>query len=58
MKDNYSSEGAPTGQLSAQAPQEMQSDASISKCVSPWEIAETGHASWQAPQEIQASEIL
>jgi hypothetical protein len=54
---DYSSEGAPTGQTPAQAPQLTQTSALISNLPSPSEIAPTGHSAAQAPQLMQASEI-
>ena len=56
-KSNYASEGAPTGQVPAQAPQLTQVSASITYLPSPSEIAFTGHPSAQAPQAMQSSEI-
>ena len=53
----YSSLGAPTGQVAAQAPQEMQVSGSIWNLPSPSEIAPTGHAASQAPQEMHSSLI-
>lgn len=56
---NYSaSAGAPTGQTSAQAPQERHSSALISYLPSPSEMALTGHSLAQAPQEMHSSLIL
>ena len=54
---NYFSEGAPTGQTPAQAPQLMQVPSSITYLPSPAEIAETGHSASQAPQLMHSSEI-
>jgi hypothetical protein len=55
---NQSSAGAPTGQTSAQLPQEMQAASSMTYFESPSEIASTGHSAAHAPQEMQSSEIL
>ena len=55
---NYSSTGAPTGQVSAQVPQPMQSSALITYFPSPSEMQLVGHASAQAPQLMHSSEIL
>ena len=55
---NYSSTGAPTGQVSAQAPQLMHSSALITYLPSPSEMQETGHPSAQAPQLMHSSVIL
>ena len=57
-RKNYSSEGAPTGQVPAQAPQLMQVSASMTNLPSPSEMALTGHSAAQAPQLMQSSEIL
>lgn len=54
---NYSSLGAPTGQVPAQAPQEMQVSASITYLPSPSLIALTGHSSAHAPQAMHSSLI-
>lgn len=54
---NYCSEIAPTGHVSVQAPQEMQTSESMLYCVSPSEIADTGQPSEHAPQDKQESEI-
>ena len=54
----YSALGAPTGQVSAQVPQSMQSSALMTYLPSPSLIALTGHASAQAPQATHSSEIL
>ena len=55
---NQPSEGAPTGQTSAQAPHSMQVSASITYFVSPSDIASTGQSPAQAPQEMHSSEII
>jgi hypothetical protein len=57
-KQAYSSAGAPTGQFSAQAPQEMHFSGSITYCPSPSVMASTGQLAAQAPQDTQASLIL
>lgn len=56
--ENYSCSGAPTGQVSAQAPHSMQVSGSITYLPSPSEIAPTGHAPAQAPQAMHSSLIL
>lgn len=53
----YACSGAPTGHVSAQAPQSRQVSASITYLPSPSEIAPAGHASAQAPHWMQASLI-
>ncbi len=55
---NYSSEGAPTGQISAQLPQEMHSSALITYFPSPSVMQLTGQPSAQAPQAMHSSLIL
>ena len=55
---SYSSTGAPTGQVPAQAPQLMQVSASMTYLPSPSEIAFTGHSAAQAPQLMHSSVIL
>ena len=50
--------GAPTGQVSAQAPQSMQASSSITYLPSPSLIASTGQPAAHAPQEMHSSEIL
>ena len=55
---NYSSLGAPTGQTSAQLPQEMHSSALITYLSAPSEMQETGQPSAHAPQEMHSSLIL
>ena len=54
---SYASWGAETGQVPAQAPQEMQVSASMTYLPSPSEIAETGHSSAHAPHAMQSSLI-
>jgi hypothetical protein len=49
--------GASTGQTPAQAPQSVQSAASMTKISSPSLIAETGHSPSQAPQ-LMHSELI
>ena len=58
MYQNYSAEGAETGQTPAQAPHSTQESASITYFPSPSEIAFTGHSLSQAPQQMQSSEII
>ena len=58
VKINYSSTGAPTGQVSAQEPQEMHSSALITNFPSPSEMQPVGQASAHAPQEMHSSVIL
>lgn len=55
---SYASTGALTGQVPAQAPQEMQAASSITYFPSPSEIAFTGHSAAHAPHEMHSSEIL
>lgn len=57
-RKNYSSEIAPTGQVSEHAPQERQVSASITYFPSPSAIAFTGQSAAQAPQERHSSLIL
>lgn len=57
-KSDYAWAGAPTGQVSAQAPHSMHTSGLISYLPSPSEIAFTGHSAAQAPQLMQSSEIL
>lgn len=54
----YFSLGAPTGQVSAQAPQLMQVSSSITYFPSPSEIASTGQAPAHAPQAMHSSLIV
>jgi hypothetical protein len=54
----YASWGAPTGQASAQAPQDTQVSASISYLPSPSVMQPIGQASTQAPHATQSSLIL
>ena len=58
VKTDQAWAGAPTGQVSAQAPHSMQVSGSISNLPFPSLIAETGHSAAQAPQLMHCSEIL
>lgn len=53
----YACSGAPTGHVSAQAPQSRHVSASMTYLPSPSEIAPAGHASAQAPHWMHASLI-
>ena len=57
MTNCYTCFGASTGQISAQAPHEIQSSSFITYCVSPTEIQVVGQTPAQAPHEMQVASI-